>query len=243
MNEHLFIFVAVIIAIYTIIAYFYNTFNITLVSFIFLALFLGYFLTKSNLPKISDEKWRLFALMGSVTTAVSLMINASVFVRNESTARVQNLMTFYKLMMDIVKDIESDFMKYPKELGYLYHDIFGVLGDRGESKKKFLSTRDMDMEYKMAMKIFRGFETMFLTGDMLFGVENKDMPEFKGIISTLDTYVSSSLMRDYWRKMKPTFNDKYARVFIDNFYGGRAKTAQTYVSENHYATGKILNND
>ena len=241
MNEHLFIFVAVIITIYTLTAYFYDTFNVTLVFFIFLALILGYFLTKSDLPKITDEKWRLFALMGSVTTAISLMINASVFVRNESTSRVQNLMNFYKLMMDIVKDIETDFMRYPKELGFLYHDIFGVLGDKG--MRNFQATRDMDMEYKMAMKIFRGFETMFLTGDMLFGVENKDMPEFKGIISTLDTYLSSSLMRDYWRKMKPTFNDKYARVFIDNFYGGRAGTSQTYISETHTMPDRVLNND
>jgi hypothetical protein len=241
MDEKLFKFISGIILIYAITAYYYNTINVTLISFIILALFLGYLLTKTDLPKITDDKWRLFALIGSITTAVSLMINASVFVRNESTTRIQNLITFNKLMMDIVKDIENDFMKYPKELGYLYHDIFGVLGNK--SMKNYQVTRDIDMEYKMAMKIFRGFETMFLTGDMLFGVENKDMPEFKGIISTLNTYASSSLMREYWRKVKPMFNDKYARVFIDMFYGGRAGTNQTYVSEIHTDEGKKLYND
>jgi hypothetical protein len=184
-----------------------------------------FLLTQEFNYSVAENKWRLLATIGSITTAVSLLINANVFIKNEKVQAEQNLINFNKILSDSFGKIEDNFMSKPKELGYLYHDIHYASGH--PSMKDLSKTRDKSLEFQQALKIFRAMEVVFIAGDLN---KNKNDPRYRGIVNLFDMYASSALMREYWKTIRYNFSPGFIRFIESDFYNYRISTNKVFVT-------------
>ena len=101
MNRLIITLLTIIIIIYSLFAYYYNYINTLLFVFVFLLLFFLNIIFQKFRINVSMEKWRLFAIFGTIAASLSLLINAIVFLRNEDTSKRTNLINFNKSVFDI----------------------------------------------------------------------------------------------------------------------------------------------
>lgn len=218
MNRLLISLISIIIIIYSLFAYYYNFINTLLFVFIFLVLFFLNIIFQKIRINVSMEKWRLFAIFGTIAASLSLLINAVVFLRNEDTLKRSNLINFNKNIFDIFKEINSNFITYNKELGYMYNSIFSIYKNDNE---KHLNERNKDLEFKQAFIIYRGFNDIYISGNLEVNKDNKD---YNGIINTFSVYTSSNLMREYWKKIKSNLSPDFIKFMENNIFNKRLTT-------------------
>lgn len=229
LNINFLYIIQVVIFIYIIIGFLFNFVSGTITIITFFVLIATYFLTKSDIYNITDKQWKFFAVFGTIVTVISLLINGINSYKNNSLTDIQNLTNFYKYSLDITKNMENTFMQYPNELGYLFNDIYGVIGRK--PTKDYSSTRDLDLEYFAALKIIRGIEALFLRGTRLYGVERMTEKRFQGMASTVQTILNSKLMKKYWTEVKHMINDTVANIIDKIVMFGRFGTLKTYQSK------------
>lgn len=217
--------VVLIIFIYAIIAFIYGFINTIILVLIILAMIVTYILTQQFDYAVAENKWRFLATIGSITTAISLLINASVFIKNEKTQVDQNMISFNKIVSDSFGKLEDNFMKDSQKLGYLYHDIYYASGH--PSNPDLAKTRDKNLEFQQALKIFNAMEIVFIAGKL---EENKNRPEYRGIINVFDIYTSSPLMREYWKTLRYNFSPAFIEFIENEFYNYRISTEQVFVT-------------
>lgn len=213
-NQILYFTIYSVILLYAVLAYFFNITGPYITSAIIFILFVLYFFKKSNSFNVSDNKWRMFALLGTVATGITFLMNGINIFRTSKEIQLQNVDSLNKLASEITKDIEDLLMKHKNELGYLFYDIYGAIG-----KKKinnYTTLRNKDFEYLAALKIFRSYETIILIAMNIYGVTKLTDPNFQGIASTMQTVFSSKLIKNYWSQTKSLFNDEVVE-FIDDF--------------------------
>ena len=211
--------IEVVIFIYVLIAFAFNYITGVLAISIIIILIAVYILTIPKIYDISDKQWKMFAIFGAIITVISLLINGINTIRNNSLTEIQNLTNFYKYSLEITRNIEDTFMRYPNELGYLMNDIYQTIGKN--PVKNYSSTRDLDLEYLAALKIFKAIETVFLVGFNVYGIQKITDPDFQGVSSTMHTMFTSKLMKNYWVQLKPLFQDEMAAIFDSLMIYGR----------------------
>lgn len=217
--------IVLIVSIYAILAFFYGYINTILLALILLGIGIFYVLTQRFDYSVAENKWRFLATIGSITTAISLLINASVFIKNEKTQVEQNTINFNKIVADSFGKIEDNFMREPDKLGYLYHNIHYASGHPiTPGLEKY---RDKNLEFQQATKIFYAMEIVFIAGKLN---ERKDLPENRGIINLFDIYASSPLMRKYWKTLRYNFSPSFIKFIEDEFYTYRLSTNVVFVS-------------
>jgi hypothetical protein len=216
---------SLIIFIYTLIAFAYNMISTIIFTLMMFGLFVLFLMTDKFKVAVPADRWRLFAMIGSITTAVSLLINANIFIRNEKVQGDQNLINFNKIVSDSFGKIDDTFIKYPDRLGYLYHDIYYSSGHPLISDLE--KYRDKNLEFQQAFSIFQAMEVTFIAGKL---DENKDKPEFRGILNTIDMFASSNLMRDYWKTIKFNFSPKFIKFLEDEYFNNRLSTDKVFVT-------------
>lgn len=228
MNQQLFYIIETTVFIIVLMLFFLNKISgmISLVSIVLLILF--YYLSSNNTYVIKNNQWKTFAIFGAIITIVSFVINATNIYRINSSLDSQNLISYYKYWLEISKNIDSLFMQYPKQLGYLLNDIYGHIGK--EKIQDYAETRDLDLEYLAAVKIIRGFESLTLRGINYYGVERLANREFQGMTSTLQAFLSSKLIKEYWTEIKPMINDLVVDIFDSLMMFGRFGSLKTYHS-------------
>ena len=217
--------VVLIISIYTLLAFAYGYINTIILVLLILATTVIYILTQQFDYSVAENKWRFLATMGSITTAISLLINASVFIKNERTQVDQNTINFNKIISDSFGKIEDTFMRESNKLGYLYHNIHYASGHPliPDLEKK----RDKNLEFQQALRIFYAMEIIFIAGKL---DERKDQPEYRGIINLFDIYASSPLMREYWKTLRYNFSPAFIKFIEDEFYNYRLSTDVVFVA-------------
>jgi len=217
--------IVLIISIYTLLAFVYGYINTIVLVLLMLATIVIYILTQEFGYIVAENKWRFLATMGSITTAISLLINASVFIKNERTQVDQNTINFNKIISDSFGKIEDTFMREPNKLGYLYHNIHYASGHPlipGLEKN-----RDKNLEFQQALRIFYAMEIIFIAGKL---DERKDLPEYRGIVNLFYTYSSSPLMREYWKTLRYNFSPAFIKFIEDEFYNYRLSTDVVFVA-------------
>ena len=224
-TDFFFRIVVLIIFIYAIIAFIYGFINTIVLVLIILAMIVTYILTQQFDYSVAENKWRFLATIGSITTAISLLINASVFIKNEKTQVDQNMISFNKIVSDSFGKLEDNFMKDSQKLGYLYHDIYFASGH--PSTPDLAKTRDKNLEFQQALKIFNAMEIVFIAGKLK---TNKDRPEYRGIMNVFDIYTSSPLMREYWKTLRYNFSPGFIEFIEKEFYNYRISTEQVFVT-------------
>jgi hypothetical protein len=215
---------SIVTIIYALFAFSYNFINALILVLIVLFLVITYLLTQTFAYKVPLDKFRLFALIGSMTTSFSLLINATVFIRNEDTARKQNMINFNKVSSDIFNQIDNRFFEYKDKLGYLYQNIFKSIGHKQEQDD--IKLRDKHYEFQQALNIFHGLDYIYTAGSLK---ENKDKMEFRGIMNIFDTYASSPLMQDYWKTQQFSFSPDFIHFMEENFFTKRLSTNKVFV--------------
>lgn len=225
MNRLIISLISVIIIIYSLFAYYYNFINTLLFVFIFLVLFFLNIIFQKIRINVSMEKWRLFAIFGTIAASLSLLINAVVFLRNEDTSKRTNLINFNKNVFDIFKEINSNFITYNKELGYMYNKIFhnnsNNSSNNSSNNDKHLNERNKDLEFKQAFIIYRGLNDIYISGNLEVNKDNKD---YNGIINTFNVYTSSDLMREYWKKIKYSLSPDFIKFMENDIFNKRLTT-------------------
>jgi hypothetical protein len=217
--DKIFYLFGIIIVVYLVSGIILNFLGIYSLFIVSLILFLFYNFKNAANYNITDKHWRLFALVGSVATGSTLLINGLNVFKSSKETNLQNMDNFNKLGLDVTRDIEETFMKYRKELGYLFNDIYGVIGK--QQVNDYVSTRNLDMEYLAALKIFKSIETVFLVGLSVYGIDKITDPDFQGVSSTMQTIFGSNLMKKYWVELKPLFQDDMAAIFDNLMIYGR----------------------
>jgi hypothetical protein len=218
MNSLIISLITIIIIIYSLFAYYYNFINTLLIVFIFLILFFINLIFQKFRVNISMDKWRLFAIFGSITTSLSLLINAIVFLRNEDTSKRTNLINFNKTVFDVFKEINSNFIIYNKELGYMYNSIFSNYKNNNNNNN---NERNKDLEFKQAFIIYKGLNDIYLSGNLEV---NKNNNEYKGVMNTFSVYTSSDLMREYWKNIKYSLSPDFIKFMENNIFNKRINT-------------------
>lgn len=217
--------IVLIISIYTLLAFVYGYINTIVLVLLALATIVIYILTQQFDYSVAENKWRFIATMGSITTAISLLINASVFIKNERTQVDQNTINFNKIISDSFGKIEDTFMREPNKLGYLYHNIHYASGH--PLIPDLEKNRDKNLEFQQALRIFYAMEIIFIAGKL---DERKDQPEYRGIINLFDIYASSPLMREYWKTLRYNFSPSFIKFIEDEFYNYRLSTDVVFVT-------------
>jgi hypothetical protein len=214
-----------IIFIYSILAFIYGYVNTIILILLLLAVIVLYILTQKFNYSVAENKWRFLATICSITTAISLLINANAFIQNEKAQTDQNTINFNKIIADSFGKIEDNFMRDSDKLGYLYHDIHYPSGHPTISN---LSTkRDKNLEFQQALKIFNAMEIIFIAGKL---EEKKDKPEFRGVINLFYLYSSSPLMKEYWKTLRYNFAPTFIQFIEEEFYNYRLSTESVFVS-------------
>jgi hypothetical protein len=224
-TDFFFRIVVLIIFIYAIIAFIYGFINTIVLVLLTLAVVIIYILTQEFKFSVAENKWRFLATIGSITTAISLLINASVFIKNEKTQVDQNMISFNKIVSDSFGKLEDNFMRESDKLGYLYHDIYFASGHPLASN--LAEKRDKNLEFQQALKIFYAMELVFIAGKLK---EKKDLPEYRGILNLFDIYTSSPLMREYWKTLRYNFSPGFIKFIEEEFYNYRISTDLVFVS-------------
>ena len=224
-TDFFFKLVVLILFIYAIIAFIYGFINTIVLVLMVLAIIVSYILTQEFNYIVAENKWRFLATIGSITTAISLLINASVFIKNEKTQTEQNMINFNKIFSDSFGKIEDNFIRESAKLGYLYHDIYYASGHQGNSD--LAKTRDKNLEFQQALKIFNAMEVVFIAGKLR---SNKNLPEYRGIMNVFDIFTSSPLMREYWKTLRYNFSPGFIEFIEKEFYNYRISTEQVFVS-------------
>ena len=224
-TDFFFKIVVLILAIYSLLAFVYGYINIIVLVLLLLATTVFYILTQEFNYNVAENKWRFLATMGSITTAISLLINASVFIKNEKTQNDQNTINFNKIISDSFGKIEDTFMREPEKLGYLYHNIHYASGHPliPDLEKK----RDKNLEFQQALRIFYAMEIIFIAGKLN---QHKDDPQYRGIFNLFDIYASSPLMKEYWKTLRYNFSPNFSNFIEDEFYNYRQSTDVVFVS-------------
>lgn len=214
-----------IMSVYIIILYIYNIIKTIVLILVLIGTCVIFILTQKFDYTVADNKWRLLATIGSVTTAISLLINANVFIKNEKAQNEQNLINFNKILSDSFGKIEDNFMNKANELGYLYHDIHY---SSGHSTNKDLSkTRDRSLEFQQALRIFKAMEVVFIAGNLK---NTKDDPKNRGVINLFYMYSSSALMKEYWKTIRYNFSPEFIRFIENEYYNNRISTNKVFVT-------------
>lgn len=224
-TDFFFRIVVLIIFIYAILAFVYGFINTIVLVLIILAIVVIYILTQQFDYSVAENKWRFLATIGSITTAISLLINASVFIKNEKAQVDQNMISFNKIVSDSFGKLEDNFMKDSQKLGYLYHDIYYASGH--PTNLDLVKTRDKNLEFQQALKIFNAMEIVFIAGKLK---TNKNRPEYRGIMNVFDIYTSSPLMREYWKTLRYNFSPGFIEFIEKEFYNYRISTEQVFVT-------------
>jgi hypothetical protein len=224
-SDFFFRIIVLIIFIYAILAFIYGYVNTIVLVLLLLAIVVIYILTQEFDYAVAENKWRFLATIGSITTAISLLINASVFIKNEKTQVDQNTINFNKIVSDSFGKIDDNFMREPQKLGYLYHDIYYTSGH--PTIPDLAKTRDRNLEFQQALRIFYAMEVVFIAGKL---DQRKDLPEFRGILNVFDTYASSPLMREYWKTLRYSFSPAFIKFIEEEFYNYRISTDVVFVS-------------
>lgn len=214
-----------IIFIYIVIAYLYGFVNTIVLILVLIGSGVLFILTQEFNYSVAENKWRLLATIGSITTAISLLINANVFIKNEKVQSEQNLINFNKILSDSFGKIEDNFMSKSKELGYLYHDIHYSSGH--PSMKDLSKTRDKSLEFQQALKIFKAMEVVFIAGNLK---QTKNDPRNRGIVNLFDMYASSALMKEYWKTIRYNFSPDFIRFIESEYYNYRISTNKVFVT-------------
>jgi hypothetical protein len=183
-----------------------------------------YILTQNFDYSVAENKWRFLATMGSITTAISLLINANVFIKNEKTQVDQNIINFNKIVSDSFGKIEDNFMREPDKLAYLYHNIYYASGHpvTSDLEKK----RDKSIEFQQALRIFYAMEIVFIAGKLN---EHKDDLQYRGIFNLFDIYASSPLMKEYWKTVRYNFSPAFIKFIEDEYYNYRLSTDVVFI--------------
>ena len=216
--------VVLILSIYSLLAFVYGYINIIILVLLLLATTIIYILTQEFNYSVAENKWRFLATMGSITTAISLLINASVFIKNEKTQVDQNTINFNRIVSDSFGKIEDNFMRDAGKLGYLYHNIHYASGHPVIPNLE--KQRDKSLEFQQALKIFYAMEVIFIAGKL---TERKDLPEYRGIINLFDIYASAPLMREYWKTLRYNFSPAFIKFIEEEFYNYRQSTDVVFV--------------
>lgn len=224
-SDFFFKIVVLILAIYSLLAFVYGYINIIVLVLLLLATTIIYILTQEFNYNVAENKWRFLATMGSITTAISLLINANVFIKNEKTQGDQNMINFNKIISDSFGKIEDNFMREPEKLGYLYHNIHYASGH--PLIPDLETKRDKNLEFQQALRIFYAMEIIFIAGKLN---ERKDLPEYRGTINLFDIYASSPLMREYWKTLRYNFSPAFIKFIEEEFYNYRQSTDVVFVS-------------
>jgi hypothetical protein len=211
--------ITIIIIIYSLFAYYYNFINTLLFVFIFLILFFINLIFQKFRVNVPMDKWRLFAIFGSITTSLSLLINAVIFLRNNDTSKITNLINFNKTVFDVFKEINSNFITYNKELGYMYNSIFSRY--KSDNNKDNENERNKDLEFIQALIIYRGLNDIYISGNLEV---NKNNIEYKGLMNTFNLYTSSNLMREYWKNIKYSLSPDFIKFMENNIFNKRITT-------------------
>lgn len=219
MNSLIISLITIIIIIYSLFAYYYNFINTLLFVFIFLILFFINLIFQKFRINVSMDKWRLFAIFASITTSLSLLINAVVFLRNEDTSKRTNLINFNKTVFDVFKEINSNFITYNKELGYMYNTIFSNYKNTYDNESK--NERNKDLEFKQAFIIYKGLNDIYISGNL---ESNKNNNEYTGVMNTFSLYTSSDLMREYWKNIKYSLSPDFIKFMENNVFNKRINT-------------------
>ena len=223
-SDFFFRIVVLIIFIYVIIAYINQYISTILLIFVLLGTGIFYIFTQEFNYSVAENKWRFLATVGSITTAVTLLINANVFIRNEKSQVDQNLINFNKIIADSFGKIEDNFMRESDKLGYLYHDIHYSSGH--PKIPNIESKRDKNLEFQQALKIFYAMEIVFIAGKL---DERKSDPEYRGVINLFDMYSSSPLMKQYWKTLRYNFSPSFIKFIEEEFYNYRISTDVVFV--------------
>lgn len=223
-SDFFFKIVVLLISIYAILAFIYGYINTILLILLMLALTVIYILTQKFDYSVAENKWRFLATMGSITTAISLLINANVFIKNERTQVDQNTINFNKIISDSFGKIEDNFMREPDKLGYLYHNIYYASGHPviPNLEKK----RDKNIEFQQALRIFYAMEIVFIAGKLN---EHKDDPQYRGVFNLFDIYASSPLMKEYWRTLRYNFSPAFIKFIEEEYYNYRLSTNIVFI--------------
>lgn len=215
-SDFFFKIIVLIIFIYAIIGFIYNYINTIVLFFLALILTFIYILTQQFGYVVEENKWRFLATIGSITTAISLLINANVFISNQRTQVDQTAINFFRIASDSFSKIDDNFMREPNKLGFLYHSIYNAYGNPYSPNLE--KTRDMDLEFKQALKIFNVMEVVFIAGKL---DERKDNPEYRGVINLFDIYASSPVMKEYWKTLRYNFTPDFIKFIETEFYNYR----------------------
>lgn len=224
-SDFFFKIVVLILAIYSLLAFVYGYINIIVLVLLLLATIVVYILTQKFNYSVAENKWRFLATMGSITTAISLLINANIFIKNEKTQVDQNTITFNKIISDTFGKIDDTFMREPEKLGYLYHNIHYASGHPRIQNSE--QKRDKNLEFQQALRIFYAMEVIFIAGKLN---ERKDYPEYRGVYNLLDLYASSPLMKEYWKTLRYNFSPAFIKFIEEEFYNYRQSTDVVFVS-------------
>ena len=224
-TDFFFKIVVLILAIYSLLAFVYGYINIIVLVLLLLATTIVYILTQEFNYSVAENKWRFLATMGSITTAISLLINANVFIKNEKTQVDQNTINFNKIISDSFGKIEDNFMREPEKLGYLYHNIHYASGH--PLIPNLEQKRDKNLEFQQALRIFYAMEVIFIAGKLN---ERKDLPEYRGVYNLFDLYASAPLMREYWKTLRYNFSPAFIKFIEEEFYNYRQSTDIVFVS-------------
>jgi len=223
-SDFFFKIIVIIIFIYAILGFIYNYLNLIVLILLGLAVTVVYILTQRFGYSVEENKWRFLATMGSITTAISLLINASVFIKNERTQVDQNTISFNKIISDSFGKIDDTFMRESNKLGFLYHNIYYASGHPYSPNLE--KSRDRNLEFQQALKIFYAMEVVFIAGKL---DERKDNPEYRGIINLFDIYASSPLMREYWKTLRYNFAPSFIKFIETEFYNYRISTDVVFI--------------
>jgi len=224
-SEFIFRIVVLIVFIYAIIAYLNEYINTILLVFLLLGTVIFYIFTQEFNYSVAENKWRFLSTIGSITISISLILNASAFIKNERTQVDQNNINFNKIISDTFGKIEDSFMRETDKLGYLYHNIYYSSGH--PKIGNIDSKRDKNLEFQQVLKIFNAMEIVFIAGKL---DERKNDPEYRGVINLFDMYASSPLMKQYWKTLRYNFSPSFIKFIEEEFYNYRLSTDIVFVS-------------